>query len=234
MIPYVVLSIAITMSVLEEDVVFAYSIWKESKKMAQAANVGIRQRLIDSTIAVVAKDGLNKATTKAISLHSGVNEVYIYRNFDDKDHLLECAFGVLDDEMVGCITKYIPIMHMAEISIEERSWMFFSKFWQFLLGNKQKCSFFIKYYYSNFYDSYPWDLRAQKYEPIKAAIAPAFKEGVDVDRMFNHIFDVIFATVMKVLRGELPENDKTAQDLYELLFSSLENYLSFTVPGRHA
>ena len=49
----------------------------------------LRQALIDGTIHVIAQNGLDKATTKAISNATGINEVYIYRLFENKEKLFE-------------------------------------------------------------------------------------------------------------------------------------------------
>ena len=115
----------------------------------------MRQKLIDSTIHVVATEGIHRATTKAISTHSSINEAYIYRFFSDKDDMLKEAFTYLDEEMVSAIMRYLPIMETVDIEFKERGRLFFQKLWEFLISNKEKCSFFIKYYYSQHYDSYP-------------------------------------------------------------------------------
>ena len=44
-----------------------------------------RELLIDAAICVVARDGLDRATTKAIAAAAACNEVYIYRNFGSKE-----------------------------------------------------------------------------------------------------------------------------------------------------
>ena len=113
----------------------------------------IRQKLMESAIHVVATEGIHKATTKAIAAHSGVNEVYIYRMFEDKDDLFAQTFALIDSELISCIMKYEPIMQMKEIEIKERCYMFFMACWKKIL-DYDKCSFFIKYYYSQYYNSY--------------------------------------------------------------------------------
>lgn len=188
----------------------------------------MRQKLIDSTIHVVANEGIHKTTTKAISTHSGINEAYIYRFFADKDDLLKNAFAHLDDEMTAAILRFVPVMGMTDMKIEDRCWAFFSKYWAFLLGNLEKCSFFIKYYYSQHYDSYPRDERARAYQKVVDCFTPAFKEGTDVWAMLNHILDVVFCNLVKVLRSELPSDDSTAEMVYSFVYRSVEPYLKWT------
>ena len=52
----------------------------------------VRDTLIDRTISVIASEGLDKTTTKAIVTGTDINEVYIYRKFENKEELLTRAF----------------------------------------------------------------------------------------------------------------------------------------------
>ena len=193
--------------------------------MLRSSRAEVRQRLIDSTIRVVARDGLDRATTKAISCEAGINEVYIYRLFNDKEHLFECTYDMLDDEMIACITKNLSLIDETEgLSECEKAWLFFARCWEFLLGNREKCSYFIKYYYSRFYDGYPTHIRAQKYESVRSHFSCFLKDSALAARLQNHIFDMVFSTVIKVIRGELPDDDKTAKELFDFIYNSVAKY----------
>jgi AcrR family transcriptional regulator len=52
-----------------------------------------RQLLINAAARVFARDGLDGATTRAISREAGVNEVTLFRNFGTKEHLIEAVVG---------------------------------------------------------------------------------------------------------------------------------------------
>ncbi len=184
----------------------------------------MRQKLMESAIHVVATEGIHKATTKAIANHSGVNEVYIYRLFEDKDDLFLQTFALIDSELIACILKYEPIMNMQGIEIEERCYIFFKSCWRNIL-DYDKCSFFIKYYYSHYYNSYSPLKRRKAYSKVIESFTPAFKKGTDVWRIFNRILDIVYSTIIKILRGEIPDNDETAEDVFRVLYSALEPFL---------
>ncbi len=188
----------------------------------------MRQMLIDSAVRIVARNGIHRTTTKAISKDSGINEVYIYRVFEDKDDLFEKAFRDLDEELVACIMQHVPIMDDREVQLNDRCWLFFRKCWEFLLGNREKCSFYIKYYHSQYFDSYPIEMRKQIFRPVLERFTPAFKEGIDVWMLFNHIMDVVFAGVLKVLRDESLNTVEMESSVYDLLYHSIRPYLSWT------
>ena len=52
-----------------------------------------RQLLLTAAARVFARDGLEGATTRAISREAGVNEVTLFRHFGTKEHLLEAVVG---------------------------------------------------------------------------------------------------------------------------------------------
>ncbi len=47
--------------------------------------------IIDAAIEIVAKDGLQRTTTSAIADKAGIGEGTLYRYFENKDELFECA-----------------------------------------------------------------------------------------------------------------------------------------------
>jgi AcrR family transcriptional regulator len=52
-----------------------------------------RQLLLSAAARVFARDGLEGATTRAISREAGVNEVTLFRQFGTKEHLIEAVVG---------------------------------------------------------------------------------------------------------------------------------------------
>jgi AcrR family transcriptional regulator len=52
-----------------------------------------RQLLLKAAALVFARDGLEGATTRAISREAGVNEVTLFRLFGTKEHLIEAVVG---------------------------------------------------------------------------------------------------------------------------------------------
>lgn len=80
----------------------------------------IRQAFIQSAIHVVARQGLVKATTKAIAAAAGLNEAYIYKCFKGKDELLAAALWKLDEGLVRHLSETFPIMRNTTLSWKER------------------------------------------------------------------------------------------------------------------
>ena len=114
----------------------------------------MRDTLIARTVTVIAEQGLDKTTTKAIVTGTGINEAYIYRCFSDKEDLLSKTFDMLDNELLTQSMQHLPVMYMQEMDFETRSRLYFASVWKFLLGNREKCLAYIRYYYSPYFKKF--------------------------------------------------------------------------------
>ena len=99
----------------------------------------LRRKLIEGTIQVIARDGLGETTTKKIRLASSVNEAYIYRCFKDKEDLFAKTFAFLDEELLDITMQHIEVMYAEEKTFIERGRAYFTKVWELLLRNRDKC-----------------------------------------------------------------------------------------------
>ncbi len=67
-------------------------------KISEVQRAAARQRLIDATIAVAARDGLEGLTTRAITAEAGVSPGMFYGHFDSKEALLAAVVDSKVDE----------------------------------------------------------------------------------------------------------------------------------------
>ena len=45
--------------------------------------------------------------------------------------------------------------------------------------------------------------------------------------MFNRILDIVYSTIIKILRNEIPDNEETAEDVFAVVYSAIESQLSW-------
>lgn len=64
-----------------------------SGESSRPAPAGAREKLIEAATRVFARDGLHKATTRNIAEEAGVNEVTLFRHFQNKDGLLAAVMA---------------------------------------------------------------------------------------------------------------------------------------------
>ena len=187
----------------------------------------IRSSLIDATVRVVSREGLDKATTKRLAQEAGLNEVYIYRSFESKEDLFVKTFEALDRELIDKVLEHLPIMSMTQLPIEDRCRMFFMAVWKFLLRNSQKCLCFIRYYYSPYFKQYSAVGHRRAFRPLIEQFAPAFRQGANTWLLLNHILDAMLSSAVKVFDGEMPDDQQTAGYVFDLVYCSLELQLSW-------
>lgn len=183
-----------------------------------------RDTLINATIQVFARDGIDKATTKNLAAEAGLNEVYIYRTFEDKEDLYVKTFEKLDNELVSELLEHLPVMSMKGVSFEDRCWIFFSFVWRFILFNRKKAVAFIRYYYSPYFKKYSSDAHVMRYKPVLEQFSVAFKSDANTWLILTHILNTMLDFAIKVIEGEAPDNDDTAEHVFRLVYASTKQY----------
>ena len=183
-----------------------------------------RQRLIDGTIHVIARDGLDKASAKQIEKETGINVVYIYRCFKDKEDLFAKAFDALDDELLVKTMRHVQIMYEQGMEYELRCRFYFAAVWDFLLGNREKCLTYVRYYYSPYFRKYSAEQHKRRYAPLIEKFRDAFRDEADVWMILNHILNVMLDFAVKVHNEQMPQNDNYAEHVFRVIYASVKQY----------
>ncbi len=182
------------------------------------------QKLIDGTIHVIAEVGLDKATTRLISIETDTNEAYIYRCFADKEDLFAKTFDFLDTELLTKAMNHVAIMHEKALEPELRARAYFESVWKFLLGNKEKCLVFMQYYYSPYFVKYSYPCHCQRYQPLVEKFSEIFKPDADTWMILNHILNVMLGFAVKVHNGQMPEADDYPEHVFRVVYESVKQY----------
>ena len=186
----------------------------------------MRKALIESAVYVVSHNGIAHVTTDALVKRANVNVAYLYRVCGGKDKLLEDTFTELDCEFRDAIMKYIDLLYEESLPFEQRFWLFFAKVWEFIMSDKDKCSFFIYYYHSIYFNSYSIDLRKKTYKPVLEKMDPKLKDGASSWRILNHIFDVLFSSALKAMRNHVTHDNEFVEEVFTLIYKSIEPYMN--------
>ena len=184
----------------------------------------IRQRLIDGTIRVIAKDGLDRASTKQIGQLTAINEAYIYRCFEDKEDLFCKAFDVLDEELFSKTMQHVDVMYMKNLEYETRCRFYFFAVWKFLLGNRDKCLAYMRYFYSPNFTKHSAASHKDRFAPLLEKFKDAFKEEADIWMILNHILNVMLDFAINVHNDQMPNSDIYAEHVFRVVYASVKQY----------
>jgi len=193
-----------------------------------------RDALINSTISVIANEGLDKTTTKAIVRSTNISEAYIYRFFKDKEDLLSNTFSKLDDELVSKLANALTIMDKKDLPFEMRCWYCYRDVWHFLLGNREKTLAFIRYYYSPYFKKYSYAEHQLRYQGIISRFAAVFRSEANVWMILNHVLSVMLDFAVKVFNGDVEDNDDTTEHVFRLIYRAVSQYFDETKGQRGA
>ena len=187
-----------------------------------------QETLIEKTIEVIAKVGLEKTTTKAITAGTGINEAYIYRYFADKEDLLVKTFIKLDEELLEQTLQHISVMYVQELEYKLRCRIYFDAIWKFLLNSKEKCLAFIRYFYSPYFTKLSAEDHKKRFLPLVEKFKDAFIEEADVWMILNHILNVLLAFAVMVHNDQMSPEDDYAEHVFRVIYASVKQYFKNT------
>ena len=178
-----------------------------------------RQKLIDSTIQLVAERGIGDISTKNIGLVSGINEAYIYRYFESKEDLLVKAFSYVDNGFLGMILENHPILQYESVEYEERCRLLFNACWRFIRSHPRKLVFYVRYYYFAFFEKYSAQEHERRYAVLMEKMQPAFPDSVSVSMLLHYILDNLLGMAVKHLNDPEEKAEETAEACFRLIFA---------------
>ncbi|MBE6592738.1 MAG: hypothetical protein E7642_01945 [Ruminococcaceae bacterium] len=170
------------------------------------------------------------ATTKAI-VYSGavlddvkLNEVHIYRVFGSKENLYAQAFRMLDEEIF--VNGYRAAMVFAdkETPAKENFKKFFNSLWRFILGNEDKCRYYVRFYYSVYFRESAHRNHRENFANGIALFKDQFKEEADVRSLLHSTFTTLLDFAIRVYNGDLEDTQSNADHIFNLLYCSLMCY----------
>ena len=178
-----------------------------------------KQAFIEGTIRVVARDGLDKTTTKAIATEAGLSEAYIYRCYDSKDFLLQATFHMEDVCLAEHVRKSLSVMRIRGLNWKERCFLLWKSCWEFILHKPDDCRFYLQYYYSASCRRHAYDEHLKYFHSLFNEIRPVFRPDTNVDMLLHQIFDTMLSFAARVLSGEIKDSEDTTKWTFEQVYS---------------
>ena len=183
-----------------------------------------RQKLIEGTIQVIAREGLDKASTKLIGQATSTNEAYIYRCFNDKEDMFAKAFYTLDEELLSKTMKHEEVMYQVNMAFELRCRSYFFAIWDFLLCNRDRCLAYMQYFYSPYFIKYSAEDHKKRLAPLVTKVRAAFKDEADVWMILNLMLNVAFDFAVKVHNNQMPDSDDYSEHVFRVIYAAVKQY----------
>ncbi len=184
----------------------------------------IRQKLIEGTIHVIAREGLDKTSTKLIGQTTSTNEAYIYRCFEGKEDMFAKTFDTLDEELLAKTMQNVEVMYQSNLAFELRCRRYFFAVWDFLIDNRDRCLAYMQYFYSPYFVKYSATDHKKRFAPLVAKFRAAFIDEADVWMILNLMLNVAFDFAVKVHNNQMPNTDAYSEHVFRVIFAAVKQY----------
>ena len=186
----------------------------------------IAATLLESTVRVIARDGLDKASIRTISADCQVPNPYIYQHFESKDGLWVSAFSQVDLRLVAALTRILSSVHQLTPDIEVRCQMIWLRLWNLMMESKEYTQFYLQYYYSKYFERFSKVEHQERLQPVECLIRNCFVEDANVQVLLQHILDNMMNLAMKAYNGDLSNDADAKPHLYRLTIAPIAPYLN--------
>ena len=198
---------------------------KEEQKQA------MREQLIKNTVALVAKGGFEKATTRGIT-HSGqplqdfnMNEVYIYRLFGSKEKLYATAFCQIDRELSYAVHTRVQQVNTATCDRKSGLHAILTVVRQYVLEHPDHIAFYAQYYHSVYCPGEIENAHVKAWEGVVNVLRPWFRPSTNVDLLLHGAFLLVLDYFVRSYWNELTvsglEIERVCETVYSMLAAEL-------------
>lgn len=179
--------------------------------------------LLKSTVTVVARVGIENASTRLIGKEAGFQDAFIYRYFNDKEHLLSQAYIRENEKLMNILVKAIDYENQMidEKPLEERSAFVIQAAWKYLTENPDICKFLVYYYNSLGFTKYAMDDHKKWLDKLSDLLYPTFRDKEEAATLLYMIFNSVYGFAMQVANGELPNTEETAERVFRNVYTEI-------------
>lgn len=181
--------------------------------------------LLAAAVRVVANDGLDHTTTRAIAAAVPCNEVYIYRNYGSKEALLQAAFNRTDMRFIHMVIRNLGVMDEPSQPLEQRCCALWQAVWRASLAQPDAVRFYLRYYYSAQYLVSARALHHRNYQQLQSRLCRYFVSAHDSWLLMAHVFETLLSFASHVLCGDLENTPELETQIFQLIFRTLQPYM---------
>ena len=181
--------------------------------------------LLDSTVRIISRDGLDKASVRAISADCNIPNPYIYQHFKDKEEMFARAFAREDLALMYVNENIVATLHGPALNSENKCRVLWFRIWTYFMEHQNEIQFYVRYRYSTYYEKHSQETHQKMYEPLVQKLQHCFLDGANTEVLLQHALDTMMNMAMKVYRGELLDSEESRSDLFTLTLGAVQPYI---------
>lgn len=199
-------------------------------EQSQAPLDDTRTRIITAAIKAVREYGLDGVRIQNISELAGLSPGALYRYFPGKDELMTECFTYVDKQAAYIFetVKFNPLTLIPNpVQAVKNLWLPYFRFWT---SHPDETVFYHRFRDSELFPAYDKQRDISYFDKFVGMVR-AFKavfpslNRLNQDLLWLHILTSTVMYAKYVVQGVLPNDEKTENEIFQLLMSGLKGYL---------
>lgn len=184
------------------------------------------ERLVESTIKIGARDGIEKVTTRKIAAGAGLAEAYIYQHCKDKTELLEETFMEIRSRIGRTLEYAASRIDPKTAHVDYIARILWCAYWNYLLENEEELRFFLNFHHSGYYTeqmAHRWPESFMTFGRLMVELDKIYNvsASTNVPVMIIHIETGTMDLALAYLRGQIPQTQETVETVYRAIMKPL-------------
>lgn len=178
-----------------------------------------KQLLINASIKTVADRGLEQTFVDTICTNAGLNVVYLYRLFGNKDQLLLSAFEKIDNEFLHYVLGFLREFNKFPVNNKKICFEIFNHCWQYIIDRPDNLRFYVRFYHSATFHSIGYDDHIKRFYAIIQRLEPSFKANTDVTMVMHQVFETFIKQAIQHVAHPVCSNESAKNMCFNMIFS---------------
>jgi hypothetical protein len=120
--------------------------------------------------------------------------------------------------------KNMPLFDDTSKPFEQRSREYFLAVWEFMTGTPGRCTTFVRYYYSPYFNKYSAQKHAQLYAPLKEKCEKLFRPDANIAMLLCYMLSTLSMFVQTVIDGTLENNEDVREHVFLVIYNAVSPY----------
>ena len=187
------------------------------------------ETLVDSVIAVAAREGIEKITTRKIAAEAKLAEAYIYQYSEDKVDLIERSFLEVRSRIGYELARACKSFEEIEVSLEsidQMSRTLWFAYWNYLMEHEDELKFFLGFHHSGYFTdemNHVWPPSFQAFGQLMQRVDGTF-HFTSALNLWVHIRHVETGTLdmaLAYLRNQFGRDEAVVEEIYGVIMRPL-------------
>ena len=180
--------------------------------------------LIRAAVEAVARDGLEKTTTRSIGAIARINDAYIYRYFSDKEDLLSRAYVLVNEDLIGLLLRRMSEVAGAGIAEGYARFAYVVRgLWDALIASPETCLFCDYYYHSASYKKHTAERHHEQAMRLLDKMGEGYELQPQAEFSLYHLMETLFCFAAKAVEGYYPRTEEGFEQVAGRLYMAFRS-----------